>query len=133
MDNIVKIEELAMFLGGIFAFSFLSFEWWWFLVLFLVPDIGMLGYLYGNKTGATIYNLWHHKGIALAIGIAGIYLNDEILQLTGIILFSHASFDRMFGYGLKYEKGFKFTHLGEIGEEKGSAYSQNLADSEKFE
>lgn len=34
---------------------------------------------------------------------------------TGIIIFGHASFDRFFGYGLKYENGFKFTHLGEIG------------------
>ncbi len=118
MDKIVKIEELAMFLGGIFAFSFLNYEWWWFLVLFFVPDIGMLGYLYGNKTGAAIYNLLHHKGLAIAIGIAGIILSDEILQLTGIILFSHASFDRMLGYGLKYDKGFKFTHLGEIGNSK---------------
>ncbi len=79
-----------------------------------VPDIGMLGYLYGNKIGAFIYNLWHNKGIAIAIGIMGILLNDGILQLTGIILFSHASFDRMLGYGLKFDKGFKFTHLGEI-------------------
>jgi hypothetical protein len=23
------------------------------------------------------------------------------------------------GYGLKYEKGFKFTHLGEIGKKNG--------------
>lgn len=115
MQTTLKIEELAMFLAGIFAFSFLSFEWWWFLVLFLVPDIGMIGYALGNKTGAAVYNLWHHKGIAIAIGIAGIILGNEILQLTGIILFSHASFDRMLGYGLKYYRGFKFTHLGEIG------------------
>lgn len=115
MQFAIKTEELAMFLGGIFVFSFLNFSWWWFPLLFFVPDIGMLGYLYGNKTGAAIYNLWHHKGIAIAIGIAGILLADEILQLTGIILFSHASFDRMLGYGLKYDKGFKFTHLGEIG------------------
>jgi hypothetical protein len=45
----------------------------------------------------------------------GIYLSNELIQLCGIILFSHAAFDRVLGYGLKYEKGFKFTHLGEIG------------------
>jgi len=38
-----------------------------------------------------------------------------IWQLIGIILFSHASMDRIMGYGLKYDKGFKYTHLGEIG------------------
>src|SRR5690606_37379922 len=115
MQITLKCAELMMFLGGSLAFSCLNCAWWWFRLLFFVPDSGMLGYLYGNKTGAAIYNLWHHKGIAIAIGIAGILLADEILQLTGIILFSHASFDRMLGYGLKYDKGFKFTHLGEIG------------------
>ncbi len=33
MSKILKIEELAMFLGGIFAFSFLPLAWWWFPVL----------------------------------------------------------------------------------------------------
>jgi hypothetical protein len=37
------------------------------------------------------------------------------MQLIGVIMFSHAAFDRLLGYGLKYEEGFKFTHLGAIG------------------
>lgn len=115
MKATLKIEELAMFLLGIFFFGYLNLEWWWFLALFFVPDLGMLGYLYGNKTGAGMYNLWHHKGLAIVLGVAGYILGDQILQMAGIILFSHASFDRMLGYGLKYDRGFKFTHLGEIG------------------
>lgn len=115
MQTILKIEELAIFLGGIFAFSFLSFEWWWFPVLLFLPDISMIGYLFGNRIGAIVYNIFHHKGIAVFVGIAGLLVNHETLQLIGIILFSHASLDRMLGYGMKYERGFKFTHLGEIG------------------
>ena len=115
MNFILRLEEFGMLLLGILAFSFLPFSWWWFLVLILVPDIGMLGYLFGSKAGAFSYNLFHHKGVAVLIGVIGIYLNSTYMQLAGIILFSHASFDRLFGYGLKYEKGFKFTHLGEIG------------------
>jgi len=30
-------------------------------------------------------------------------------------MFGHSSMDRMFGYGLKTEEGFKYTHLGMIG------------------
>lgn len=118
MKTILKIEELAMFLLGIFLFGLLDFAWWWFLALFFVPDIGITGYLFGSRTGAAIYNLWHHKGLAILLGVVGVVLNDGILQLTGIILFSHASFDRMLGFGLKYDSGFKFTHLGEIGKNK---------------
>ena len=111
----LKIEEVLMFVLGVYLFSLLDFEWWWFLVLILAPDIGMLGYLFNARTGAFMYNLFHHKAIAIAIYLLGIVLAMPIWQLIGIILFSHASMDRIMGYGLKYDKGFKYTHLGEIG------------------
>jgi len=118
MKTTIQLEELAMLGLGIYLFSLLSFSWWLFLVIFLTPDIGMLGYIINNKIGALTYNIFHHKGIAILIYLAGIYLSDELLKLSGIILFSHAAFDRILGYGLKLEKGFKFTHLGEIGIKK---------------
>ena len=115
MKITLKLEELVMLIFGIYLFSGLAFSWWWFVGLFFVPDIGMLGYLINDKVGAFVYNIFHHKGIALLLYMIGLFLENEILQLTGIVLFSHSSFDRMVGYGLKYENGFKFTHLGEIG------------------
>lgn len=115
MRTILKLEEAAMFAAAIFAFSRLSFAWWWFPLLILAPDIGMIGYLINDKVGAFTYNLFHHKGLALVVFVAGLASKNEILQLTGIILFGHSSMDRMFGYGLKYSTGFKNTHLGMIG------------------
>lgn len=115
MKSIVKLEELGLFLFGIYLFNQLDYAWWWFLALILVPDFSMIGYVFGNKSGAFLYNLVHHKGIAILIYLAGIYFSNHLIQLTGIILFSHSSMDRMMGYGLKHETGFKFTHLGEIG------------------
>jgi hypothetical protein len=115
MGILLRIEELLMFLLGIYLFFLLDYNGWWFVGLILVPDIGMLGYLLGNSAGAIGYNLFHHKGLAIIIYFIGIYLSLPLCQLIGIILFSHASMDRIFGYGLKYNKGFKFTHLGEIG------------------
>lgn len=110
----LKLEELAQMLFGIFLFSQLNFAWWWFLVLILTPDIGMLGYIINTKIGAYTYNLFHHKGIALAILIFGMYQQIEYLELAGIILFSHSAMDRMLGYGLKYVDSFKNTHLGKL-------------------
>lgn len=115
MKTIIKLEELSLFLFGIYLFSQLNYAWWWFLVLILAPDLSMIGYAFGNKLGAFLYNLFHHKGIAILIYFSGIYFSNTTIQLAGIILFTHSSMDRMMGYGLKYEKGFKFTHLGEIG------------------
>lgn len=115
MKTLIQLEEAAMLSLGIYLFSLLPFAWWWFPALLLAPDLSMIGYAAGNKIGAWAYNFAHHKGIAIAIYITGTYTNQPMLQLTGIILFSHSCMDRLFGYGLKYEKGFKFTHLGEIG------------------
>lgn len=114
MKIMLKLEELAMLLLGIFAFSQVNYSWWWFVGLFFLPDIGMLGYLAGNKIGAFTYNIFHHKGLAISLFFCGIFLKLESLELAGIILFSHSSFDRIMGYGLKYEEGFKITHLGNL-------------------
>lgn len=119
MKTLLKLEEVSMLGLGIYLFNLLDYQWWWFLVLILAPDIGMLGYVLNNKAGALTYNLFHHKGLAIFIYLIGIYLLSPLCQLVGIILFSHASMDRIFGYGLKYDKGFKYTHLGEIGKKNG--------------
>lgn len=115
MKILLKLEEVLLLTFGIYLFGLLPYAWWWFLVLILAPDIGMIGYAFGNKTGAISYNIFHHKGLAITMYLLGIYLSLPLWQLAGVILFSHASMDRIFGYGLKYDKGFKFTHLGEIG------------------
>lgn len=115
MKNLLKLEEFAMFAICVYTLFLLKAEWWCYLLLLLGPDISMIGYLTGNKTGAVFYNIFHHKGIAVCVFIAGLITNNIPMQIAGIILFGHSSMDRMFGYGLKHFEGFKFTHLGLIG------------------
>ncbi|EDM45138.1 hypothetical protein SCB49_03419 [unidentified eubacterium SCB49] len=114
MKTLLKLEELALFILGIIAFTTLNLSWWWFPLLLLTPDIGMLGYLKSTKVGAMTYNLCHHRGIAIALFVIGFYLDSFGMLLAGVILFSHIAFDRMLGYGLKYPDNFKNTHLGNI-------------------
>lgn len=118
MKSIIKLEEMAMLALSIFILYRLDVDWWFYPILLLGPDISMLGYIAGNKVGAFCYNLFHHKGIAIVLLITGLILNNDFLSLPGVILFGHSSMDRMFGYGLKYNEGFKFTHLGTIGKNK---------------
>ena len=115
MKNLMRSEEALLFLACIALFSLLPYSWWWFPALILLPDIGMLGYLAGPKAGAWAYNLFHHRGLALVVGVAGLLAGSPIVELAGLILFAHVAMDRFFGYGLKYERGFAFTHLGEVG------------------
>jgi hypothetical protein len=116
MKTTLRLEELAMTLAGIYFLSLhhLGLSVWLWVLLFFSPDIGMFGYLVNNRVGAAVYNIFHHKGLALALAFGGYFQNNEVLLAIGVLLFSHASFDRIFGYGLKYETGFKDTHLGMI-------------------
>ncbi len=115
MKSLVRLENIGLFLLCIYLFSLLDLKWWWFPVCFLLPDLSMVGYLFGNKAGAVLYNFFHHQLVAVMIYLAGIYLGNEIIQFIGIILFAHSVMDRIFGYGLKQFSGFKDTHLGKIG------------------
>lgn len=120
MRNLLKLEEAGIFLLTIYLFSTLDFAWWWFPALLLVPDIGMIGYLINPKIGAFIYNLFHHQLVATGVAFYGLAFENEYWILAGIILFAHISFDRMMGYGLKFNDSFHHTHLGGIGKTKGN-------------
>lgn len=115
MKTILKIEELSMFVFGIYLFNQLSFSWWIFPTFILLPDISMLGYLINTKVGTFCYNFIHHKALALLILMIGYYIKNEYVELGGIILFAHSNMDRVFGYGLKHLDSFQNTHLGIIG------------------
>ncbi len=118
MKTLINFEEAAQFALSIVLFAKLPFVWWLYPALILLPDVGMIGYAVNNTVGAFTYNLVHHKATAILIGVIGLILGNNDLLLTGIILFGHSSMDRMMGYGLKYNKGFKFTHLGELGPQR---------------
>lgn len=115
MKTLLKLEELAEALVATLVFAHLPYPWWYLPALFLLPDLGMLGYLMGPRTGAFTYNLLHHKALALAVGAAGWALGQPLLLLAGTVLLFHSAFDRLLGYGLKYATGFRHTHLGIIG------------------
>lgn len=115
MKNLLTLEEIAQFLLGIFLFSRLDFAWWWFPALILVPDLSMVGYLINPKIGAWVYNLFHHKLLAVIVFALGNLIDNQVFMLAGTILFAHSAMDRIFGYGLKYEDAFTNTHLGKIG------------------
>ncbi|MCA6454062.1 MAG: DUF4260 domain-containing protein [Chitinophagaceae bacterium] len=117
MKKTLQREELAQLLIAMVALSQqpISFSWWTWPLLFLSPDISMLGYLINPRAGALCYNLFHHKGIALVVLFLGHLMHSDMFLLAGMLLYAHACFDRAMGYGLKYQDSFNNTHLGRIG------------------
>lgn len=115
MKKLIVVEELFLMLLAIFLFRSLDYDWWWFAIFFLAPDLSMVGYLAGPRVGAVVYNFVHHKALAIVLYIAGVLLVSQPLQFAGLLLLAHSSFDRMLGYGLKHFDAFEHTHLGMIG------------------
>jgi hypothetical protein len=116
MRPLLRLEELFLALLSVYLFSGLGYAWWWYPALLLTPDLSMIGYLGGPKPGAYVYNLIHHRALAVSLFIGGAMLSNPLLQLAGVIILGHASLDRLFGYGLKHDDAFQHTHLGWIGE-----------------
>jgi hypothetical protein len=88
--------------------------WLWFALLFLVPDISMLGYFAGKKLGSALYNSVHtYTAPLLAFSILWFSGGTSHLWIV-LIWLAHVGFDRMLGYGLKYETAFKDTHLQRV-------------------
>jgi hypothetical protein len=112
MNTVVKLEYVSLFLLSIFLYSQTQYVWWLYMVLFLLPDIGMIGYFINSKVGAVSYNLTHFLGTAVLLIFLGAVLDSSIIYLSGLIILGHSSVDRIVGYGLKYSDSFKHTHLG---------------------
>ena len=128
MKQILQIEELFQFLATILVLYFLPvhFPWWLWIILFLLSDLSMLGYLVNTTIGAFLYNIIHHKAIALIIITIGFFTGLLWLEVSGIILFGHIAMDRTLGFGFKYTDSFKHTHLDGRSENKADSYNNKM-------
>jgi hypothetical protein len=115
VDLILRVEALAIFLAGVFAYLQLNGHPLWLLPLLLAPDLSMIGYMRGPRLGAVTYNLGHNLATALLVLAVGWFAAIAPLALAGAILVAHVGMDRSLGYGLKLPTDFKDTHLGRIG------------------
>jgi hypothetical protein len=113
--RLLRLEGMAVFAAALVIYAHIGSSWWLFAGLFFVPDLSMLGYLAGQRTGAMLYNLGHwyaFPAACIAWGCAG---QSTLPLIVGLIWAAHIGLDRALGYGLKYAEGFGFTHLGKIG------------------
>jgi len=111
---LLHIEELALLLITIFAYQHLHYGWLLFAILFLTPDLFMLGYLVNTRVGAAIYNLAHTLTLPLALLLVSYIEHWPPASALALIWIAHIAFDRLLGYGLKYPTYFKDTHLQHI-------------------
>ncbi len=115
MKTLLRLEDAAIAVFAAVLFLMTGFAWWWLGVLFLVPDVSMVGYAASPRVGAAVYNVVHHRAIAVGFYCLGVLLRQPVLLAAGSLLLFHSSVDRVLGYGLKYPSSFGDTHLGRSG------------------
>jgi Domain of unknown function (DUF4260) len=111
----LRLEHIAALMAAVAAYIHLGGAWWFFALLFLVPDLSMLGYLVNARVGAATYNALHNIAGPLVLGASSLIIPTSDGLLISVIWLAHIAFDRMLGYGLKMPSGFSDTHLGRIG------------------
>jgi hypothetical protein len=115
--TLLRLEGLALFLGMTLLYWCWEGSWWIYAALFLAPDLSFLGYLGGTRLGAVIYNAAHSYMVPMALMTIGFAIAEPLVLSIAMIWLAHIGFDRALGYGLKYARGFGFTHLGRIGKQ----------------
>jgi len=110
----IHIEGAFVFLASLYFYWQLGGGWGMFLLLLLVPDIAMIGYLKDKTVGLALYNLAHNYLFPLLVGMFGYSQGNETVMLIALIWVAHIGMDRTLGYGFKYPTDFKDTHISRL-------------------
>ena len=115
LRTLLRLEGLALFTGMTLLYVVWDGSWWVYAVLFFAPDLSFAGYLAGPKVGAVVYNIAHSYMGPMGLMTTGFTISEPLVLSVAMIWLAHIGIDRALGYGLKYQAGFAFTHLGRIG------------------
>jgi len=111
---LLHLEGLIVFVAAIAVYREIGGSWLRFALLFLVPDVFMVGYFFGTKVGAIVYNVGHTYASPCLLWLVAYFAHFPLVIFACVIWVEHLGFDRLLGYGLKYPTAFKDTHLGRI-------------------
>ncbi len=111
---LLALEGVAIFALTLYLYRSAHFSWALFAILFLSPDLFMLGYLVDPRWGAASYNLVHTYTGPVMFLLLSFALPAPHLAPFGLIWMAHLGFDRMLGFGLKYPTFFQDTHLQHV-------------------
>ena len=108
----LRAEAAALFFFCLHMYSSFYNDWQLFALLFFIPDLFILFYLLNSKAGAQAYNISHFFAWPALLLSSGFLFDQKLMIQLGIIWASHLAFDRMLGWGLKFEDSFFNTSMG---------------------
>lgn len=112
---LLRAEGLAIFAFALMAYNFLGYDWGFFILAFFAPDLALLAYFHSRTSGAIFYNLTHAYILPLMLFAYGFMVLSSDADRIATVWIAHVGFDRALGFGLKYARGFRYTHFGKLG------------------
>lgn len=112
--RLLHVEGLAALVAALALYFDAGYGWLLLVVLFLAPDLSLLGFLGGPALGAAIYDVVHTYALPVGLGVVGVLAGAELATQLALIWAAHIGMDRAVGYGLKYPAGFKDSHLQRV-------------------
>ncbi len=106
----LRLEGLAALAAATTAYFTLGYDWKVFALCLLLPDLAMLGYLFGPRVGGWSYNIAHTYVSPAIVALLGLTMAPVLLAVAAIWA-AHIGMDRAVGYGLKSRTSFHVTHL----------------------
>lgn len=108
---LLSLEGLTVFISSLLMYEFIGGNWWLFAGLLLAPDLVFIIYMLDKPIGIIAYNLMHTYIFPVMLGVGALLSGWQLGLILSIIWLAHIGMDRIIGYGLKYQTGFKDTHL----------------------
>ena len=111
---LLRLEGAAVFGASIALYLHADYSVLALVLLFLAPDLSLLGYLGGPRVGAASYNALHTEIWPVVLAAVGVLADVSVLTQLGLIWLAHIGIDRLIGFGLKYPTELKDTHLDRV-------------------
>jgi hypothetical protein len=111
---LLRVEGFAVLAGSLVVYFDLEYGVLALLLLFLAPDISLLGYLAGPRVGAIAYNAVHTYAGPLVLAVIGVLGDADVPVQVALIWSTHIGIDRLLGFGLKYPTTWRDTHLQRV-------------------
>ncbi len=111
---LLRVEGAAVLVVALLLYRELGQSWLLFVLLFLLPDLSLLGYLRGKLLGAITYNVVHTYLLPAVLFALGFLLERGPAMGIALIWGAHIGIDRLIGFGLKYSTGRRDTHMQRV-------------------
>jgi hypothetical protein len=111
---LLHFEGATVLAVSIWAYHQSHGNWFLFALLFLAPDLSIVGYAFNARAGSIAYNAIHTYVGPLLLAAFALATDRAAAFQIALIWIAHIGFDRLLGYGPEYPTRFKDTHLNPV-------------------